>query len=169
MLIKNCWSNKINLIFLIWKRKIVECRISNIFKKEKKKKKKILVKHQNENKVLTIPLEYHVSRRRIRAGNNRKICTPLGVLELEAHLESGVSNRKDTRTACIAFKCLLGNQSKSFFTSKSTRDDDTLALSDSTFSATLCHHIIFGSYMMKVTQVLHPFVNSSNDAQPDDW
>lgn len=114
MLIKNCWSNKINLIFLIWKRKTIECRISNIFKKEKKKKKKILVKHRNENKVLTIPLEYHVSRRRIRTGNNRKICTPLGLLELEAHLESGVSNRKDTRTACIAFKCLLGNQSKSF-------------------------------------------------------
>lgn len=96
------------------KKNIVEYRVSNIFQK-KKEKKTILVKHQDENKVLTILLEYHVSRRRIRTGNNRKMCTPLGLLELEAHLESGVSDGKDTRTACIAFECLLGNQPKSFF------------------------------------------------------
>lgn len=94
------------------KKNIVEYRVSNIFQKKKKRK---LVKHQDENKVLTILLEYHVSRRRIRTGNNRKMCTPLGLLELEAHLESGVSDGKDTRTACIAFECLLGNQPKSFF------------------------------------------------------
>lgn len=100
----------INLIEILYEK---EYRIvSNIF--NQKREKTILVKRQDENKILTIPFEYHVSRRRIRTGNNRKICTPLNLLELEAHLESGVSDRKERRTACIAFKCLLRNQPKSF-------------------------------------------------------